>query len=236
MIVVLLVLSVWICYVSTPTADLRQTAETVGINTKRLNKRRHTAHPREKTRVQPCADSRDSRSRHCLSMERFQHQRRLAALDLNTYNFMFIIAGMLLHWRPRSFLRAAAKAIPMTGGGITSVSVVCRYFRGIDRVRLERGFSQTPCLGFKPEYSPLDRRDLLGDPRTVPTVRWRKVGRRSTYLLEAANQLHVNLAWMVQVYNAAEAYRISSIHSDAAADGTDRGQGARPGWLIRRCS
>jgi short-chain fatty acids transporter len=33
------------------------------------------------------------------------------------------------------------------------------------------------------------------------------------YLLEAANQLHVNLAWMVMVYNAAEALRTSSIRS-----------------------
>src|SRR6202011_6149690 len=46
----------------------------------------------------------------------FSTKGGLAALDLNTYNFMFIVAGMLLHWRPRAFLRAAAKAIPMTGG------------------------------------------------------------------------------------------------------------------------
>ena len=35
----------------------------------------------------------------------FVTQGGLAALDLNTYNFMFLIAGMLLHWRPRAFLR-----------------------------------------------------------------------------------------------------------------------------------
>src|SRR4029450_13246027 len=46
----------------------------------------------------------------------FSTKGGLAALDLNTYNFMFLIVGMLLHWRPRSYLRAAAKAVPMTGG------------------------------------------------------------------------------------------------------------------------
>ena len=29
-------------------------------------------------------------------------------LDLNHYVFLFVIAGMLLHWRPRSFVRAVA--------------------------------------------------------------------------------------------------------------------------------
>ena len=31
----------------------------------------------------------------------FSTKGGLAALDLNTYNFMFLIVGMLLHWRPR---------------------------------------------------------------------------------------------------------------------------------------
>src|SRR5436305_11859633 len=40
----------------------------------------------------------------------------LAALDLNNFNFAFIAAGLLLHWRPRSFLRAVAKSVPATAG------------------------------------------------------------------------------------------------------------------------
>jgi short-chain fatty acids transporter len=39
-----------------------------------------------------------------------------AALDLNTYNLIFIAAGLLLHWRPIRFLRAVADSIPATGG------------------------------------------------------------------------------------------------------------------------
>jgi short-chain fatty acids transporter len=30
-------------------------------------------------------------------------QGALAALDLNTYNLMFITVGLLLHWRPKRF-------------------------------------------------------------------------------------------------------------------------------------
>lgn len=32
----------------------------------------------------------------------FRTKGGLAALDLNVYNFMFLIAGMLLHWTPKS--------------------------------------------------------------------------------------------------------------------------------------
>src|SRR5579862_8609125 len=40
----------------------------------------------------------------------------LAALDLNTYNLLFLMAGLLLHWRPRSFIRAVNNAVPATSG------------------------------------------------------------------------------------------------------------------------
>ena len=39
-----------------------------------------------------------------------------AIANLNTYNFLFISLGLLLHWRPRSFLDAVAKAVPSTTG------------------------------------------------------------------------------------------------------------------------
>ena len=43
-------------------------------------------------------------------------QGALAALDLNTYNLIFIATGLLLHWRPKRFLRAVSQAVPATGG------------------------------------------------------------------------------------------------------------------------
>src|SRR5439155_20039372 len=38
------------------------------------------------------------------------------ALDLNTYNFIFLLAGLLLHWRPRRFLVAVTRSVPATAG------------------------------------------------------------------------------------------------------------------------
>ena len=40
----------------------------------------------------------------------------LAISNLNTYNLMFLMLGALLHWRPRNFLNAVAKAVPATTG------------------------------------------------------------------------------------------------------------------------
>ncbi len=40
----------------------------------------------------------------------------LAISNLNTYNFLFLMLGLLLHWRPRSFLNSVANAVPATTG------------------------------------------------------------------------------------------------------------------------
>lgn len=37
-------------------------------------------------------------------------------LELNHYVFLFLIAGILLHWRPRSFVRSIAAAVPSVAG------------------------------------------------------------------------------------------------------------------------
>src|SRR5262249_27870396 len=40
----------------------------------------------------------------------------IAISNLNTYNFMFIMLGLLLHWRPKRFLAAVIKSVPATSG------------------------------------------------------------------------------------------------------------------------
>src|SRR5258708_30812923 len=36
--------------------------------------------------------------------------------NLNSYNFLFFMLGLLLHWRPLRFLNAVMKAVPPTAG------------------------------------------------------------------------------------------------------------------------
>jgi short-chain fatty acids transporter len=40
----------------------------------------------------------------------------LAISNLKTFNLIFLMLGVLLHWRPKSFLNAVAKAVPATTG------------------------------------------------------------------------------------------------------------------------
>ncbi len=71
-----------------------------------------------------------------------------AAVDLNTFNFIFIMAGLLLHWKPRSFVRAVNAAVPSTAGvliqfpfyggifGIVTMSVISENARALLRAHL----------------------------------------------------------------------------------------------------
>src|SRR5260370_22612159 len=48
--------------------------------------------------------------------EFFRQNWMIAISSLNTYNFMFIMLGLLLHWRPKRFLAAVVKSVPATAG------------------------------------------------------------------------------------------------------------------------
>src|SRR5256714_723101 len=47
------------------------------------------------------------------------------ALDLNTYNFIFLLAGLLLHWRPRPVPRGGTAILPRPAGGALPFPVLC---------------------------------------------------------------------------------------------------------------
>ena len=129
----------------------------------------------------------------------------LAALDLNTYNFFFLMAGLLLHWRPRSFTRAVHHSVPATAGvliqfpfyggifGIVTMSPIARELAQFF-VRVS-SHSTLPLLVAM--YSA-----LLG--LFVPSGGSKWII-EAPYVLQAAKDLRVHLGWMVQVYNAAEA-------------------------------
>jgi len=129
----------------------------------------------------------------------------LAALDLNTYNFLFLIVGLLLHWRPRSFTRAVQNAVPATAGvliqfpfyggifGIMTLSPLSRDLAGFFvRVSSHNTFPILVAI-----YS-----GILG--LFVPSGGSKWII-EAPYVLQAAKDLHVNLGWVVQIYNTAEA-------------------------------
>jgi short-chain fatty acids transporter len=129
----------------------------------------------------------------------------LAALDLNTYNLLFLMLGLLLHWRPRSFTRAVNRAVPATAGvliqfpfyggtfGIITMSSMARTLASFF-VHISSQNSYPVVVAI---YS-----FILG--MFVPSGggKW---AIEAPYVLQAAKDLHVSLGWTVQVYNASEA-------------------------------
>jgi short-chain fatty acids transporter len=129
----------------------------------------------------------------------------LAALDLNSYNFLFLMAGLLLHWRPRSFTRAVNGAVPATAGvliqfpfyggifGIVTMSPIARDMAHFF-VRIS-SHSTFPLL--VSIYSA-----ILG--LFVPSGGSKWII-EAPYIMQAASDLRVHLGWVVQIYNASEA-------------------------------
>ncbi len=135
----------------------------------------------------------------------------LAISNLNTYNLLFLMLGMLLHWRPRSFLDSITKAVPaiagvliqfplygaiaaiMTGakgfGGHTVADQIAHAFVSLTTTRtfpVAMGI-YSAVLGF-----------------FVPSGGGKWVI-EAPYVMQAANDLKVHLGWAVAIYNTAEA-------------------------------
>jgi short-chain fatty acids transporter len=127
------------------------------------------------------------------------------ALDLNTYNFLFIMTGLLLHWRPRSFLRAVSGSVPATAG----VLIQFPFYAGVFGIVTRSPISQQVAHFFV-------RISTHGTYPLLITIYSAVLGMfvpsggskwliEAPYLLQAAIEHRVNLGWVVQIYNTAEA-------------------------------
>jgi len=129
----------------------------------------------------------------------------LAALDLNTYNFFFIMVGMLFHWRPRAFAAAVAASVPATAG----ILIQFPFYAGIFGM-LTKSPMSTRMAEFFVRVSTRETYPLLVAIYSailglfVPSGGSKWII-EAPYVLTAAKQLHVNLGWVVQIYNTAEA-------------------------------
>jgi short-chain fatty acids transporter len=145
-------------------------------------------------------------------VQEFARQSPIVAIsNLNTYNLLFLMLGLLLHWRPKRFLNAVARSVPATTGvliqfpfyaaistilttaanpaGATLSHVIADAF-----VRLNTHGSFPLAMGV---YSA-----VLGFFIPSGGGKWLL---EAPYVMQAANELRVHLGWAVQVYNAAEA-------------------------------
>jgi short-chain fatty acids transporter len=132
-------------------------------------------------------------------------QGALAALDLNTYNLIFLTAGLLLHWRPRRFLKAVGESIPAVGG----VLIQFPFYAMIFGMIVGTGLS-AKLAGLFVSLSTHETFGLLAGIYSavlgffVPSggTKWII---EAPYVLQAAIAHRVHLGWVVQIYNLAEA-------------------------------
>jgi len=126
-------------------------------------------------------------------------------LELNHYVFTFLIVGMLLHWRPRSFVQAIAASVAPVGG----VLIQYPLYAGIVRMMTESGIATQLAHFFVAVSTAHTYPVMIGIYSAFLGLFIPSAGGKwlieAPYMLEAAKTLQVHLGWVVQTYNATEA-------------------------------
>ncbi len=208
MAAVLVVVSVTIAYLSAPSPENARTAEQFGITDDiRPQLAEQRTKPGEWLEYSPLLTVFVGALMvwYLIDFFRASPQGALAALDLNTYNLIFITAGLLLHWKPRNFVRSVADAVPATGGVLIQFPFYAVIFGMIVGTGISTWladlFARVTTHGTYPLLVALYSA-ILGTFVPSGGSKWII---EAPYVLQAANLHQVHLGWVVQIYNAAEA-------------------------------
>jgi short-chain fatty acids transporter len=208
MAVGLIVVSVLVSYFSAPSPENAKTAEDYGLTYRPIDTSLEPmSKPGEWLEYSPALTILVVAllAWYLVDVFRSSPQGALAALDLNTYNLIFITVGLLLHWRPKRFLQAVAHAVPATGGVLIQFPFYAVIFGMIAGTRispwLAQLFARVTTQGTYPLLVALYSA-VLGVFVPSGGSKWVI---EAPYVLQAANLQHVHLGWVVQIYNSAEA-------------------------------
>ncbi|MGZ4813915.1 MAG: short-chain fatty acid transporter [Terriglobales bacterium] len=208
MAAVLIGVSVLVAYFSAPSEANARTAQSMGIGYEPLHaKIEARTKPGEWLEYSPVVTLAVVAllAYYLVDVFRTSPQGALAALDLNTYNLIFITAGLLLHWRPKDFIRAVGGAVPATGGVLIQFPFYAVIFGMIANTRisewLARLFISVTTHGTYPLLVALYSA-VLGIFVPSGGSKWII---EAPYVMQAAIAHQVHLGWVVQIYNAAEA-------------------------------
>jgi short-chain fatty acids transporter len=126
-------------------------------------------------------------------------------LELNHYIFAFLVAGLLLHWRPRFFVHAISAAVPSVAG----VLIQYPLYGGIVKMMTESGLAKDIAHFFVAVSSHQTFPVLVGLYSAFLGLFVPSAGGKwlieAPYILDAAKSLQMHLGWVVQIYNATEA-------------------------------
>ena len=202
---VLIVISVLVAYYSAPREEDARVAEEGGRPARPADETSALQTPAERAENSPVLSVVVALLMLWFIVQQFREKGGLAALDLNNFNFIFLTLGLLLHWRPRSFLRAVTKSVPATAGVLIQFPFYGGIFGMISKTpiaeRLADVFVHITTKGTFPIVVALYSA-FLG--MFVPSGGGKWVI-EAPYVMAAANAWKVHLGWTVQIYNAAEA-------------------------------
>jgi short-chain fatty acids transporter len=126
-------------------------------------------------------------------------------LELNHYIFLFLIAGLLLHWRPRFFVHAVTAAVPSVAG----VLIQYPLYGGIVKMMTESGLAKDLAHFFVAVSTHQTYPVLVGIYSAFLGMFIPSAGGKwlieAPYILDAAKSMQMHLGWVVQIYNATEA-------------------------------
>jgi short-chain fatty acids transporter len=135
----------------------------------------------------------------------------VAMTNLNTYNFVLLLAGMLCNWRPQRFLQAVTKSVPSTAGVLIQfplyggIAFILTKANGADGHALSHTIAQF----FVAISSHASFPSVIGIYSAILGFFVPSGGGKwiieAPYVMQAAIDLKVHLGWAVTVYNAAEA-------------------------------
>jgi short-chain fatty acids transporter len=115
--VILIVASTWIAWNTAPSAPAAHTAHALGIDLQDRRDRSVRGRPGEWLEYSPVAALFIAALGAVFLAHEFAVKGFAAAIsNLNTYNLLFIVAALVLQWRPRRFVDAVARSVPGTAG------------------------------------------------------------------------------------------------------------------------
>jgi short-chain fatty acids transporter len=209
---VLVTVSTWIAWKTAPGAGHAQTAERLGIDldARRLDPPR--TRPGEWLEWSPLPTIFIALLGLGFLAHEFSTKGAAAAIsNLNTYNFIFIMAGLLLQWRPRRFIDSVARSVPSVAGVLIQFPFLGAIAAIMTGAKNEAGDTLSGMLGYAfthvashATFAPIvgAYSALLG--LFIPSGGGKWIV-EAPYVMQAANSLEYNLGWVVQIYNAAEA-------------------------------
>ncbi|MBB4303255.1 short-chain fatty acids transporter [Rhodobium orientis] len=131
--------------------------------------------------------------------------------NLNNYNFIFLMVGLLLHGNIRSFLTSVSKAVPTTAGVIiqfpfyASIAALLTQVPGSDGVTISHHISHLFVSIANIEIFPV----VIGVYSAILGFLVPSGGGKwiieAPYVLQTAKDLNAHMGWAIEVYNAAEA-------------------------------